>query len=219
MSLKSATGLTLSLAASLSLLAWSTEGFAVLTTDAARARTVREAPRAVPAVRVRDFASVTHDVLDDVYVARDSAQARSRPRAVIVDFIYTRCITVCSALGGTYQQLQKEIIARGLQDRVRLLTISFDVAFDDPAHLAMHGRVMRAEPAIWTLATPLRTADLDALLNTFGVQVIPNGRGEWVHNAALHVVNPAGDLVRIVDIGAPNQALTAAVQAWEAHAR
>ncbi len=218
MNVKSAVGLVCSLAASVSLLAWATEGFAVLTTDAARARAVREAPRAVPDVHVRDFAGATHNILDDLYQARDSMRGPSRPRAVIVDFVYTRCITVCSALGGTYQQLQKQIIERGLQDRVRLLTISFDVAFDDPAHLAMHGRVMRADPTIWTLATPLRTPDLNALLNTFGVQVIPNGLGEWVHNAALHVVNPAGELVRIVDISAPDQALAAAVQAWEAPA-
>jgi protein SCO1 len=138
---------------------------------------------------------------------------------VIVDFIYTGCITLCSVLGGTYQRLQQEIVSRGLGDRVRLLTLSFDVAVDDPARLAMHARVMRANPDIWWLATPITNADRDRLLETFGVQVVADGRGGWVHNAALHVVNAQGQLVRIVDLDDVEGALAAAVRAVEAAAR
>lgn len=226
MSWRNATVLVLSLAASLLLLSWATDGFAVLTTDAARARDVREEPRAVPRVLVRDHAGVTHAVLDDVYSTPETRGTRDRanvpvnalrPRAVIVDFIYTRCITLCSVLGGTYQRLQREILTRGVQDKVRLLTLSFDLEYDDPAKLATHARVMRADPAVWTLATPLHAADRDALLETFGVQVIADGVGGWLHNAALHVASPDGRLVRIVDIGAPEQALAAALQSWEAN--
>ena len=201
---RGAVGLALAVAASLLLLGWATDGFAVLTSDAARARAVREAPRLVPDVPVRDLAGNVHGVLAD-----------ARPRAVIVDFIYTRCITLCSVLGGTYQRLQQAIVAQGLQDRVRLLTLSFDIAFDGPAQLAMHARIMRADPATWTLATPVHSADLDRLLDTFGVQVIADGTGGWLHNAALHVVSPDGRLVRIVDIDQPEAALAAAVAAYE----
>ncbi len=213
MSVRGVAGITMSAVLSLSLLGWATDGFAVLTTDAARARSVRDAPRAVPEVTVRDYTGATHAVLDDGFAGGASG---TQPRAVIVDFIYTRCITLCSALGGTYQRLQREIEVRGLQDRVRLLTLSFDIRFDDPPHLAMHARVMRAQPTIWSLATPVSDDERELLLDTFGVQVIPDGRGGWVHNAALHVVSPDGQLVRIVNINEPDVALAAALRSWEA---
>src|SRR3546814_5661291 len=45
-------------------------------------------------------------------------------------------------------------------------------------------------------------AQLGPLLRAFGVIVIPAGQGDFVHNAAIHIVTPAGRLVRIRDPGA-----------------
>lgn len=199
-------GVSASLLGGVLLLGWATDGFAVLTSDRARARRVQRTPVVVPVVPVRDHRGEVHAVLHDTV---------SRPRAAIVDFVYTRCLTVCGALGGTYQALQHAIVARGLHDKVRLLTVSFDVARDDPTSLALYARMQRAEPRIWSLATPVDSIGRERLLRTFGVQVVPDGVGGWVHNAALHVVDPTGRLVRIVDIGDLEGALALAVQAWE----
>lgn len=219
---RGAIGLTAAVLCSVILLSWATDGMAVLTTDAARARRVLRAPVAVPSVSVRSSSSsgTEHEVLRDL--TRESTAWTSsnpgsvRPRAVIVDFVYTRCITVCGALGGVFQVLQRNIEERGLQDKVRLLTVSFDVAHDDPRSLALYARVHRANSEIWSLVTPVDTSALAQLLRTFGVQVIPDGAGGWVHNAALHVVDPHGRLVRIVDMADGEAALRAALEAWDA---
>jgi len=239
-----AIGLGTAVVCSVLLLSWATDGLAVLTTDASRARRVQRVPVTVPTVSVRGANGVVHDVMADVTVngmadvmvdvmadvthaARADAMRAgrasmsfipdsSRPRAIIVDFVYTRCITVCGALGGVYQVLQRDIEQRGLQHKVRLLTVSFDVENDDPRSLAMYARVHRANAGIWSLVTPVDPESRDLLLRAFGVRVVPDGVGGWVHNAALHVVDPGGRLVRIVDIADGEAALAAALTAWSA---
>jgi len=193
-------GSVLAIVASVTMLLWATNGFAVVTTDAARARAVRQAPVRVPDVAVLDPRGQRHPMLAD-----------TGARAIIVDFIYTRCVTTCSALGGVFQQLQRAIVEQGLAGRVRLLTISFDPEFDTPERLARYSRVMGARDDIWSLVSPTSVAARDSLLKVFGVQVVAAGDGQWQHNAALHIVSPDGWLVRIVDMDQPTEALRAAV--------
>ena len=52
----------------------------------------------------------------------------------------------------------------------------------------------------------MRAADLAAWLRTFGIVVIPDGYGGYEHNAALHLVDERGRLVRILDLGATDEA-------------
>lgn len=207
---RAAVGIAGAVGASVLLLGWATSGFAVLTTDADRMRRVARDPQPVPSVAVRAIDGTVRPVLAEPH------DTTARPRAVIVDFVYTRCVTVCGVLGDTYQQLQRTILERGLEDRVRLLTVSFDVAHDDPERLARYAMVKRADATVWTLATPVDTIGRDALLQTFGVQVVSDENGGWVHNAALHVVDPRGRLVRIMDISDVDGALDAALDAWAA---
>jgi protein SCO1 len=47
------------------------------------------------------------------------------------------------------------------------------------------------------------------LLKAFGVTVIPDGAGGFVHNAALHVVDRQGRLIAIFDIGEELQVFAA----------
>lgn len=139
---------------------------------------------------------------------RDSADLRHRPwthaanhapqRVLIVDFIYTRCPTVCQVLGSAYQQMQSQLEAdRG--EGVRLLSISFDVEHDDAAALGSHARVHRAEARRWRVTAPTDAGDAQALLRSLGVVVIADGWGGYVHNAALHLIDEQGRLRAIYD--------------------
>ncbi len=117
----------------------------------------------------------------------------------LVDFVYTRCQTVCSSLGSVYQQLQAQIEERGLQAQVGLLSISFDPANDDTAALSAYAERMRMNPAIWQIATLSKWQDRRRLLDAFGIMVVPAPLGEFEHNAALHVMSSDGRLIRIID--------------------
>jgi len=131
-------------------------------------------------------------------------------RVAIVDFIYTRCTSVCLALGDSYQQLQAQIIAAHLEQRVRLVTISFDPQRDTRQVIADYADRMRVNPAVWTVLTPDDAAQLRAAMATFGVIAKAAEGGQFVHNAAFNVVDRHGKLARIVPIDQPRLALEAA---------
>lgn len=197
-----ALGLLASSACVVALLAAATRGFTAVTTDTARALDVARAPVHLAPVALHD----RHGALTGL----------SDPqRSTIVDFVYTRCLTVCSALGGIFQQLQTDIVARRLDDRVRLLSVSFDPTWDTPARLGPYTQLMRANPQVWTVTTPANAARLPVLLQQFGVRVIDDGMNGFVHNAALHIVDPSGQLIAILPIDAGEEAIALAAQ----HAR
>ena len=111
---------------------------------------------------------------------------RDDGRWLLLAFVYSRCNSVCSVLGNEFQQLQLDIQRRGLQQQVRLLSISFDPAHDTPEALG-HYVHLHADPAIWQFAVPQQPAALAALLQQFGIVVIDDGLGGYAHNAAIHL--------------------------------
>jgi len=181
--------LTLLLIGSLggTLLYQATDGLRALTSEGARRVAVTDAARPVPDV-----------TLQDQHGDRFSL-AELEGRVLVINFIYTRCPTVCLALGDALQQLQRVLPAERLGGDVLLLSISFDPANDTPARLAAYAEWFRAGEG-WRVTRPLREADLEALLAQFGVVVIPDGRGGFEHNAALHLVDREGRLVAIRDL-------------------
>lgn len=193
-------------------LALTTDGLRAFTSEDARRLEVSEAPVQLPVLEVLGTDGRPVSLSDP-------------ERVTLLDFVYTRCETVCRALGSEFQQLQTEIRARGLQDRIRLLSVSFDPEHDTPAGLAAYARHQRADSAVWQFAVLANAADLPELLGQFGVVVIPDGLGGFEHNAAIHVVDQRGRLVRIMDLSNPAAALAEALarakadRATEAHPR
>ena len=179
-----------------------TDGFRVVTSESARRLAVVSRPAGIADAALVDSTETVRSLHGDL--AGDG-------RVAIVDFIYTRCESICTVLGSEFQQLQREIVAQGVQDRVRLLTISFDPAHDRPQALARYARQLAAEPSVWRFATAADERELAPLLASFGIVVIPDGLGGYVHNAALHVVTADGRLARILDPGEFRQALHDAV--------
>jgi protein SCO1 len=129
----------------------------------------------------------------------------------LVDFVYTRCATLCTALGSIYQQLQAQIETRGLQGKVGLLSISFDPTNDDAIALTDYARRMGLNPRVWQIVTLTNWQDRRRLLDAFGIMVLPAPLGEFEHNAALHVVTGNGMLTRIIDYNDFHTALDAAM--------
>lgn len=175
-----------------------TEGGSAFTTETARRSAVAQAPQQLPDIQLFDADAKTTSLLQLVSTGE---------KVWIVDFVYTRCQTVCSALGSVYQQLQQQILDGGLADRVGLLSISFDPAADDAAALRAYAKRMRLDPAAWTIVTLAALSDRRRLLDAFGIMVLPAPLGEFEHNAALHLIDSRGRLLRIMDYETPTRAL------------
>ena len=178
-------------------------GRAFTTEELRRAEVARE-PRPIPDLPVLDATG---------NIAGLRQRLAADDRVWIIDFIYTRCRSVCSSLGSVYQQLQRRILERGLQGQVGLLSVSFDPANDDARALQDYAARMRLNPAVWDVVSLASPDDRRRLLDSFGIMVVPAPLGEFEHNAALHIVDARLRLVRIMDYDATDQALDAALAA------
>lgn len=180
-----------------------TDGFTVLTTEAARRADIQRAPPAMPDAVLTSSDGASATLLDDL---------RLDGRIAIVSFMYTRCFSICLAMGTQFQQLQDDIQRRGLNHKVRLLSLSFDDA-DTPELLLRYEQRMRSIPTIWRSMGIEGVAARRAVLDAFGIVVIPAPLGQYEHNAAFHIVTPDGRLVRVVDLDETRTLLDLAVNA------
>lgn len=124
----------------------------------------------------------------------------------IADFFYTRCQTVCLSLGSSFQQLQAALQSDPTAG-VHLLSLSFDGAHDSPAALRTYAGKLGADPAVWRFARISDPKQQALLLRSLGVVVIPNGLGDYEHNAALLVFDARGRMVRVFDLAEQELAL------------
>lgn len=174
-----------------------TDGFRVVTSEQSRRLSIAEQPRPIPDAAIRFETGAAASLVQAL---------RSDGRTTIVNFIYTRCNGVCSAMGTEFQQLQQTLHANGLEHRVRLLSISFDPR-DTPEQLARYAERMHAQADVWQFASVPDAKQRQTLLDTFGIMVIPAPWDEFEHNAAYHLVTPDAQLSQIIDIGQPDELL------------
>lgn len=149
--------------------------------------------------------------------------AGGAPTAYLVDFVYTRCPSVCSVLGNEYQQMQARLAAERQTSTaaraVRLVSISFDQQHDDAASLRAYAREHAIDPSVWTLAIPATEADTSRLMRSLDVVAIPDGLGGYVHNGAIHLIDASGQLRGLYEFDQWSEALAAAQRLAAAKAR
>lgn len=179
---------------------YGSSGFRAISTESARRIAVAERPVHMPPARVYgvDGADGGTVLLADE-LARDG-------RIALVTFIHARCQSVCRVVGTELQQMQAQIRAQGAAGRVRLVTISVDPR-DDARALGRYARMMKTDAGVWRLYGVADAGERQGLLDAFGVIVVPAPLGEFEHNAAFHVVDRGGRLVRILDYTEPDVAL------------
>jgi len=163
-----------------------TDGFQAITTESARRIHVARNKPLMPQAMLETMSG------------RIQALHPGGEEVVVAEFIYTTCPFICVTGGGHLERLQQKIAAEGLDDKVRIVSISFDPDNDEPAQLAQYARRYNADGKIWTIARPLKK-DLPDLLRAFGVVVIADEFGGFQHNVAMHVMDRDGRLAAIFD--------------------
>jgi protein SCO1/2 len=172
-----------------------TDAGRALTTESARRINVAETRPAIP--------DATLETMTGAHVPLHPPPGE----VAAVEFIYTTCPTICQSAGAEFARLRDATQAEGLP--LRLISVSFDPETDDPDHLADYAGWHGADGTAWTVARPT-PADLPGLLQGFGVTVIPDGWGGFIHNTAIHLVDDQGRLAAIVDYDDIDGALAAA---------
>jgi len=165
-----------------------TDGFSAFTLESARRLSATRAPVPVP------------DLALELADGGRSRLGALPARVLLVDFIYTSCPTLCTTLGSVYARLQKQLRSEIASGEVRLLSISFDPERDGPRELRAYRDRFTRDPAGWMLGRAEEAGDLTQWLDAFGVIVIPDGLGGYVHNAAVHVVGEDRRVRAILDL-------------------
>lgn len=183
---RSACAAVLALAIGCAALIFGTDGGTVWTAEGARRQAVLANPKPLPDYPLSD--------------ARGGALSLASPEKalLVVDLIYTRCPTVCLAMGAQLRMLQTELSAAGLSDVVGILSITFDPGDDERALGSYLERFHAVEPG-WRAARFDNDEDLDRALRELGVVVIPEPSVGFVHNAAFYLVEN-GHVVEIFEV-------------------
>jgi protein SCO1 len=180
---------------------WGTDGLTAFTAETARRVDILRSPRPLPAVVLEDQDGRAFSLKD------------YQERLLAVEFIYTRCTTICRSLGMAFRQIRDHVPQQALGRDFALISISFDADHDDAASLKAYGHSYGADGAHWRVARVRSKADLKPLLDAFGVVVIPNRLGGFEHNAAIHLIGRDGKLAQISDIDQP-LAFAERIAAW-----
>ena len=178
-----------------------TDGLRALTSEQARRVSISRSPRPVPDVLLEDQDGIAFRLAD----------LQGAP--VAVEFIYTRCQTLCALLSAGMRQFSasQRSSGTGASGRVHLVSISFDAAGDSTPRLREYASHYGAAHDTWRIARVRDPRDLGSLLETFGIVVIPDGAGGFQHNAAIHLLRTDGRLARVLDADATPTDLTRAV--------
>lgn len=113
-------------------------------------------------------------------------------------FIYTRCPLpeFCPLMDRHFASIQKTIASNPALADVRLVTVTLDPAFDQPAILQAYARRRGADPAVWSFLTG-EPGEVNRFASQFGLYVEHNPESaiDITHNLRTLVIDPEGRLV------------------------
>jgi protein SCO1/2 len=141
-------------------------------------------------------------IVPDVALVDETGAARHlsdwRGKLLAVTFTYTRCPLpdFCPRMDHHFKSVQTSALAdNGLRDRIALLSITFDPAFDTPAVLAAHARQVGADPGLWHFATG-QEKEIDAFALRLGILIVrdPSNPSDITHNLRTAVIDSSGRL-------------------------
>ncbi|NVJ27096.1 SCO family protein [Myxococcus sp. AM011] len=131
-------------------------------------------------------------------------------QTVAINFIFTRCKTICSPMTATVARVQKEL---GPQSNVRFISITLDVANDTPERMAKFAEPFKPGPG-WSFLTGEPAKVKQALVALGGY--VPD---KEAHRPTVLVGNAvAGTWTRVDGLGSPSALLAAIREAQAASA-
>ncbi|WP_010677983.1 SCO family protein [Bacillus timonensis] len=177
-----------------------TDGFRAFTAETARVNQLIEDKPAFPDVTFEDSEGRTYPI------------SEFHDKYVFITFLYTSCTTVCPKLEMNMAQVYEQVPQEYFGKDIVFLSISFDPTRDDPATLRKYRTYFGADGETWRMARISNETELKALLDEFGVIVIPDGRGNFAHNSAFYLVDPNGSLIDVMDYREIDQAATKVIR-------
>lgn len=169
------------------LLFLGTDGFQAYTVETARVNKLMEEQPVFPDVTLEDSKERVYPF------------SEFKGKHVMLTFIYTACTDVCPELEMNLAQVYQSIPEQYIGEDIVFMSISFDPTRDDPETLEKYRTYFGSDGETWRMARITDEAELNSLLDEFGVIVIPDGYGNFQHNSAFYLVDPNGILTEVMD--------------------
>ncbi|EGL83299.1 electron transport protein SCO1/SenC [Caldalkalibacillus thermarum TA2.A1] len=173
---------------------WGTDGYTAFTAETARVKQLMEENPLFPDVTLEDSRGETYPF------------STFRDRYVFITFMYTNCKTVCLMLETNMARVYELIPEKHFEDDIVFLSISFDPDHDDPPVLDQYKDLFGSDGIRWRMARIPDQEELNLVLESFGVIVIPDGQGNFAHNSAFYLVDRQGRLIKVMDFMDPEGA-------------
>ena len=157
---------------------------------------------------------VLQDASDGTVVAPDGKPVSLHKlldgRVAILSFIYTRCSDPRACLRASsvlseLQQLSRKDPA--VQDKLQLITLSFDPGYDTPEVMKRYGEVFSRDEggANWLFLTTRDNDDLQPLLKAYGQRVDkrakPSALGPYQHTLRVYLIDSQKRIRNIYSYG------------------
>jgi protein SCO1 len=114
-------------------------------------------------------------------------------KAVLLDFIWTRCPGPCPILTGLHAKVQQEL-SPALREATHFASISLDPTRDTPAVLREYAQKRGVDLAHWSFLTG-SPADVDAVLKAYGVGSAKAADGSIEHVVVTFLIDGHGQIV------------------------
>lgn len=173
-----------------------TDGFRAYTAEGARTINLMKEKPQFPNVNFLDSKK------------RTFSMEEFKGKIVFATFMYTSCGTVCPILQRNLAEVYEAIPQEYLGQDIVFLSITFDNKRDTPEKLEQYRTYFESDGDTWRMVRINNEKDLNNVLEAFGVTVLPDGNGGFVHNTAFYLINQEGSLNRILDFNAPEKAVS-----------
>ncbi len=155
-----------------------------------------------------DVAQIGKEVPDFQLTNQDGKKISLRDfrgKALAITFIYSRCplTDYCVKMSVNFSDLNNKLLNSEYRDKVRLLTISFDPAYDTPEKLKAYGigymgKGSKPDFTVWQLAVGPEK-EIRKIADFFGLryEVDQNDKTQFNHSLRTAVITPDGKVKKV----------------------
>ncbi len=179
----------------LALFAVGTDGFRAYTAEAARIIKLNDEHPEFPKIVLQDNEGRTFTL------------SELSGKYVLMTFIYTSCGTVCPQIEMNMSEVYNRLPQDAIGQDIVFLSVSFDTDRDTPEVLEAYRQYFVQDTNNWRLARVPDRGDLNNLLESFGVIVIPGNNGDYAHNGAFYLIDRNSRLAEIMNYTKVDQAV------------
>lgn len=101
--------------------------------------------------QLEDYGAVPAFTLTDER-GHEFTEEALRGHPTIIDFVFTRCDTICPVVSARMEKLQERILDRRAE-AIKIVSITVDPAYDTPEKLAAYAQRFNARPDKWRFLT------------------------------------------------------------------